>query len=155
MRNFCLRAETVRGYALRAPAKSGVGIGVLEFVRAHNTRNACFFVPYSYTRSMVGCVGASKDAPGALTTGYANPAQSTTHKIGVFGGGISNSSSEAANMATTPTHNHPEFIWRFFSCQQFRYFTVTAHSEREARSQLPDSPCLFAARLPVQEVRHA
>ncbi len=57
-------------------------------------------------------------------------------------------------MVATPTQTHPEFIWRFWSCQQSRYITSTATSEREARSQLPDSPCLFAARLPAQEVRH-
>ncbi|HFW3588245.1 TPA: host cell division inhibitor Icd-like protein [Salmonella enterica subsp. enterica serovar Birkenhead] len=48
----------------------------------------------------------------------------------------------------------PLFVWRFWSCQQSRYITSTATSEREARAQLPDSPCLFAARLPAQGVRH-
>ncbi len=52
------------------------------------------------------------------------------------------------------TQTHPKFKWRFFSCQQTRYFTVTATSEAEARSRLPDSPCLFSARI-RQEVRHA
>ncbi|MGL4926499.1 MAG: host cell division inhibitor Icd-like protein [Plesiomonas shigelloides] len=45
------------------------------------------------------------------------------------------------------------FTWRFFSCQNATYYTVVAHSEREARAQLPDAPCLFAARF-CQEVRH-
>lgn len=49
----------------------------------------------------------------------------------------------------------PKFVWRFYSCQQSRYYIVTAYSEREARKLLPDSPCLFAARLPVQKVHHA
>lgn len=50
--------------------------------------------------------------------------------------------------AHTPTTGHqPAFIWRFFSCQTSSYHTVTAQSENEARSQLPDAPCLFAARL--------
>ncbi|HFW4798938.1 TPA: host cell division inhibitor Icd-like protein [Salmonella enterica subsp. diarizonae serovar 60-67:z35:-] len=48
----------------------------------------------------------------------------------------------------------PLFVWRFWSCQQSRYITSTATSEREARAQLPDSPCLFAARLPAQGVHH-
>lgn len=52
------------------------------------------------------------------------------------------------------TQTHPKFTWRFFSCQQSRYFTVTASTEQQARLQLPDAPCLFAARLPVQEVGH-
>ncbi|HGB5893264.1 TPA: host cell division inhibitor Icd-like protein [Salmonella enterica subsp. enterica serovar Kottbus] len=50
-------------------------------------------------------------------------------------------------------NNRPCFVWRFWSCQNVTY-TTTAASEREARAQLPDSPCLFAARLPAQGVRH-
>lgn len=45
------------------------------------------------------------------------------------------------------TQTHPKFLWRFFSCQQFKYFLVEATSEQEARSMLPDSPCLFSARI--------
>lgn len=45
------------------------------------------------------------------------------------------------------TQTHPKFKWRFFSCQQSRYFTVEACSEQEARSLLPDAPCLFSARI--------
>ncbi|HHZ8503658.1 TPA: host cell division inhibitor Icd-like protein [Morganella morganii] len=47
-----------------------------------------------------------------------------------------------------------KFLWRFFSCQQSRYFTVEARSEQEARSMLPDAPCLFSARI-HQGVNHA
>ncbi|WP_231039398.1 host cell division inhibitor Icd-like protein [Proteus terrae] len=57
-------------------------------------------------------------------------------------------------MMATPAQTHPKFIWRFFSCQQFKYFTVEATSEQEARSLLPDSPCVFSARI-RQEVAHA
>lgn len=52
------------------------------------------------------------------------------------------------------TQTHPKFKWRFFSCQQSRYFTVEARSEQEARSMLPDAPCLFSARI-RQGVSHA
>lgn len=45
------------------------------------------------------------------------------------------------------TQTHPKFLWRFFSCQQFKYFLVEASNEQEARSMLPDSPCLFSARI--------
>lgn len=45
------------------------------------------------------------------------------------------------------TQTPPKFKWRFFSCQQSRYFTVEAHNEQEARSMLPDAPCLFSARF--------
>lgn len=45
------------------------------------------------------------------------------------------------------TQTHPKFKWRFFSCQQSKYFSVEASNEKEARSLLPDSPCLFSARI--------
>ncbi len=45
------------------------------------------------------------------------------------------------------TQTHPKFLWRFFSCQQSKYFSVEASNEKEARSLLPDSPCLFSARI--------
>lgn len=45
------------------------------------------------------------------------------------------------------TQTHPKFLWRFFSCQQFKYFLVEATNEQEARSMLPDSPCIFSARI--------
>ena len=44
-------------------------------------------------------------------------------------------------------NNRPCFVWRFFSCQQSKYFSVKATSEQEARSMLPDAPCLFSARI--------
>ncbi|HBU7546928.1 TPA: host cell division inhibitor Icd-like protein [Klebsiella aerogenes] len=50
-------------------------------------------------------------------------------------------------MATTPTPFQSEFIWRFWSCQKRRYHFVIAATESEARSQLPDAPCIFAARF--------
>lgn len=52
------------------------------------------------------------------------------------------------------TQTHPKFKWRFFSCQQSKYFSVEACNEKEARSLLPDSPCLFSARI-RQEGGHA
>ncbi|RRE43707.1 hypothetical protein EAO28_16100 [Klebsiella pneumoniae] len=94
-------ANPVYGYS--APAKSGAGIGVPVIIRAHNTRHACFFVPRSYTPSMVDCMGAEQSAPVSLIPGYANPVQFTTSEIGVSGGGYQDHESEAAYMlATTP-----------------------------------------------------
>lgn len=52
------------------------------------------------------------------------------------------------------TQTYPKFKWRFFSCQQSKYFSVEASNEKEARSLLPDSPCLFSARI-RQEGDHA
>ena len=64
-----------------------------------------------------------------------------------FCGGYIPTSKEAANMATIPTPTHPEFIWRFYSCQKRHYHFVIAPTEDEARSQLPDAPCIFSARF--------
>ncbi|MGX9609938.1 host cell division inhibitor Icd-like protein [Escherichia coli] len=41
----------------------------------------------------------------------------------------------------------PEFIWRFYSCKKHHYHFVIAATEDEARSQLPDGPCIFTARF--------
>ncbi|HEC8340156.1 TPA: host cell division inhibitor Icd-like protein [Providencia rettgeri] len=45
------------------------------------------------------------------------------------------------------TQTRPKFKWRFFSCQQAKYISVEATNEQEARAMLPDSPCLFSARI--------
>lgn len=50
-------------------------------------------------------------------------------------------------MATIPTQTHPQFIWRFYSCQRRYCHIVIAPNESEARSQLPDAPYLFVARF--------
>ncbi len=50
-------------------------------------------------------------------------------------------------MATLTAQTRTQFIWRFWSCQAKRYHVVVATSEKEARSMLPDAPCLFAARF--------
>ncbi|MHC5175452.1 Rha family transcriptional regulator [Serratia rhizosphaerae] len=94
-------------YSPCAAAKSAAGIGVPVFVRAHN-RASGFFVREALSHlSMVGRAGASKDAPGSLATGYANPVRLTTSVIGVSGGELTNLSQEAAYMATTPTKTQP------------------------------------------------
>ena len=45
------------------------------------------------------------------------------------------------------TQTRPKFKWRFFSCQQAKYISVEATNEQEARAMLPDSSCLFSARI--------
>ncbi|CAM3792779.1 hypothetical protein SB6095_03549 [Klebsiella quasivariicola] len=147
-------------YGYSAPAKSGAGIGVPVIIRAHNTRHACFFVPRSYTPSMVDCMGAEQSAPVSLIPGYANPVQFTTSEIGVSGGGYQDHESEAAAMATTPTKN-PQFIWiiaavrRDMPTIKTQIHHITAHSESEARRSLVrDHVCFFAGRIRL-EVAHA
>lgn len=77
--------------------------------------------------------------------------RSATHTIEAFNHNVNWSNTMAMYKST---QTHPKFKWRFFSCQQSRYFTVEARSEQEARSMLPDAPCLFSARI-RQGVNHA
>ena len=46
-------------------------------------------------------------------------------------------------MATIPTPTHPEFIWRFYSCQKRHYHFVIAPTEDEVFS-LPVFPLIHA-----------
>ncbi|EGB0327500.1 TPA: host cell division inhibitor Icd-like protein [Salmonella enterica subsp. enterica serovar Poona] len=129
---------------------------------------------------MVTLAGQPQGWPVPLYAGTLTPVNVTAPvKCESLGGDSLNLYKEAANMAmatsarlqgrtssrlnrlnhsqsplTPPAPLAPLFVWRFWSCQQSRYITSTATSEREARAQLPDSPCLFAARLPTQGVRH-
>lgn len=104
-----LRPEAIRDYADTAPHKTGAGIGTPEDIRAHN-RASGFFVPHSYTRSMVGCTGASQDAPVSLIPGSSNPVQSITSEFGTSGDGLYKPESEAVIMTTTPTPSHPQKV---------------------------------------------
>ncbi|HHL8840930.1 TPA: host cell division inhibitor Icd-like protein [Escherichia coli] len=145
-------ANPVYGYS--APAKSGVGIGVPVIIRAHNTRHACFFVPRSYTCSMVDCMGAEQSAPVSLIPGYANPVQFTTSEIGVSGGGSQNHESEAAAMLATPPTQKPQFIWIIAAVRRdmptitAKIHHIAAETEQEARRILArDHVCFFAGRI--------
>lgn len=166
-------ANPVYGYS--APAKSGVGIGVLAMIKATHDAPSVFFCAVNPTHAffsdagliiraahkiMVGWMGASTEAPVSLIAGYANPVQSTTSKIGVFGGGFKTPIKEAAIMATTPTQK-PQFIWLIAAVRRdmptitAKIHHIAAETEREARRALArDHVCFFAGRLLVAEVRH-
>lgn len=107
---ICIVDQTFfQDYTLRAVVNPIAGIGVLEFIRAHDRAFAVFLcAKHAHIRIMVGRVGASQDAPGSLMTGYANPARLTTLEIGVSGGEFKYLSSEDAIMATIPAIAHPE-----------------------------------------------
>lgn len=62
---------------------------------------------------------------------------------------------EAVTMVNANPCPYPLFVWRFFSCQQSTYHTVTATSEREARLQLPAVRLVFVARIRTEGVNHA
>ncbi|HBM0000536.1 TPA: host cell division inhibitor Icd-like protein [Salmonella enterica subsp. enterica serovar Kodjovi] len=104
---------------------------------------------------MVTLAGQPQGWPVSSNAGIATPVNVTAPIERCNSSGDSlNLLEEAVTMATTLTPSHPLFVWRFFSCQQSTYHTVTATSEREARAQLPDAPCLFAARIRLEGVRH-
>lgn len=148
-------ANPVYGYS--APAKSGAGIGVPVIIRAHNTRHACFFVPRSYTPSMVDCMGAEQSAPVSLIPGYANPVQFTTSEIGVSGGGYQDHESEAAYMLATTPNQNPQFIWLIAAVRRdmptitAKIHHIAAETEKEARRSLAqDHVCFFAGRIRLE-----
>ncbi|EDS5484521.1 hypothetical protein JHG98_001169 [Salmonella enterica] len=98
-----------RVYTVIAAAKSVAGIGVPEFTSAHDRAIAVFLcVKHGHIRIMVGRAGASKDAPGSLVTGYANPVRLTTSVIGVSSGEFAILTSEAVTMTTIPAIVQPE-----------------------------------------------
>lgn len=120
-------------YTDMAAAKSVAGIGVPEFVRAHDRAKAVFLCAmHGFIQIMVSRAGASKDAPGSLATGYANPVRFTTSKIGVFGGDIS-LSQEAVIMTTIPTKTTFETHLRELGDVTFalRYLRKIEHSSPE------------------------
>ena len=162
-------ANPVYGYS--APAKSGSGIGLPEMIKAIHDAPSVFFCVVSSVhlffndagiirvahKIMVGCAGASSEAPGSLITGKTNSAQSTTNKIGLFGGGYIPLIKEAAAMlATTPTQN-PRFIWLIAAVRRdmptitAKIHHIAAETEREARRTLArDHVCFFAGRIRLE-----
>lgn len=103
-------------YGYSVPAKSGTGIGVPELHTATHDAPSVFFCVVNSVHPffsdtgiiraareiMVGCVGASSEAPVLVCAGYANPAQLTTCEIGVSGGDLVSLHTEAATCWLLP-----------------------------------------------------
>ncbi|MBE0097311.1 host cell division inhibitor Icd-like protein [Citrobacter freundii] len=162
-------ANPVYGYS--APAKSGAGIGLPVIRMAIHDAPSVFFCVVNSVHLffsdagiiraaheiMVGCVGASSEAPVTIRAGKTNSAQSTTSKIGLFGGGIIPNRMEAAAMlATTPTQN-PQFIWLIAAVRRdmptitAKIHHIAAETEHEARRTLArDHVCFFAGRIRLE-----
>ncbi|MDF3680668.1 host cell division inhibitor Icd-like protein, partial [Enterobacter hormaechei] len=151
-------------------AKSGAGIGLpVNRMATHDAPSVFFCVVSSVhlffsgagiirvaRKIMVGCVGASSEAPVSIRAGKTNSAQSTTSKIGLFGGGLIPNRMEAAIMATTPTQ-YPQFIWLIAAVRRdmptiaAKIHHIAAESEREARRTLArDHVCFFAGRIRLE-----
>lgn len=148
-------------YGLRVAAKSAIGCESLSHCMATSDANQSVFFYVVATAqlfnrilSMVALVGRRSRLPVSMQSGTLTPANGTTLSECESSGGDSLIyCMEIAIMATIPC---PAFIWRFFSCQQANpvIHTVTAHTEREARSQLPSGRMVFTARI-RQEANHA
>ncbi|MCU6377629.1 host cell division inhibitor Icd-like protein [Morganella morganii] len=162
--NHLFLSSDVR-YSDRAPAKSGVRIETLKQLSATHDAPCVFFCVRAHAHlkntvlcrpdSMVTLAGQPSGWLDSDNSSSLNPVSVTTPiEIETSGGDSISKLSEIIVMMATPAQTHPKFKWRFFSCQQSRYFTVEARSEQEARSMQPDAPCLFSARV-RQEVRHA
>ncbi|MEY0253820.1 host cell division inhibitor Icd-like protein [Morganella morganii] len=152
-------------YSDRAPAKSGVRICTLKLLKATHDAPCVFFCVRARAHlknavlcrpdSMVALAGQPSGWLVSFSTSSANPVSVTTLiEICTSGGDSFDKLKEIIVMMAIPAQTHPKFKWRFFSCQQSRYFTVEARNEQEARSMLPDAPCLFSARV-RQGVSHA
>ena len=168
-----LPCYSTEGYALKAPAKSGVRIGVLNDCMATHDAPSVFFCAVdpshlfsrvvvqnrSASKIMVGWVGAEKSAPESIQSGYANPAQSTTSEIGVSGGSNNRYLLEAAIMATILTPSYPQYIFVFAAIRRadtqprICMLRTVACDERSARlSLVRDYVLSLSARLPAGEV---
>ena len=162
------------GYALKAPAKSGVRIGVLNDCMATHDAPSVFFCAVSLThpfferwyiiqrlsRAMVAQAGASSEAPVSFRAGYANPVWATTSEIGVSSGSSHMQTLEVALMATTLTPSHPQFVFVFAAVRRAdrkpricMLRTVAGDEHAARRSLVRDYILSFAGRLPVAEVR--
>ncbi|ECT1021512.1 hypothetical protein DPO11_15675 [Salmonella enterica] len=96
-------------YVSPAPYKAGAGFRSLPITIAHNRAQAVFLrAKRRHTQIMAGRTGASKDAPGSIVTGTANPVRLATHEFRSSGGEFSKFTIEAVIMTAIPTLSHPE-----------------------------------------------
>ncbi len=112
--------------------------------------------------SMVAQAGQLSGWPVLVLAGTANLVWAIAiMKICSFGDSIICYRTEAANMATTPIHSHPQFVWLFLAVRRSDVSAkphreeVTAPDFMSARRTIArDFVASFAGRLPVREVAH-
>ncbi|ECC3465511.1 host cell division inhibitor Icd-like protein [Salmonella enterica subsp. enterica] len=164
----CLRTYNGLGYVYPAPHKTGAGFDSLNTVAGSRLISDMRF--FYARKTTLTCIMAGRNGEALAPAGSYSASLSTLlrlatpfdsvvarlHKITV---GVVHMAISTRLQGRTSSHqnpiNKPLFVWRFFSCQQSTYHTVTATSEREARAQIPDAPCLFAARIRLEGVNHA
>ena len=139
-----LRSEGIPVYGYSAPAKSGAGISLPEMYRATHDAPSVFFCvvsqPHTFfsatgiirfaRKIMVGCAGASSEAPVSLYAGKANPAQSTTRQISLCGGGSKTQYKEAATcwLQPLPKFRNSSGLSPLFAaiCRQLKPKSITS-----------------------------
>ncbi|EIL8134907.1 host cell division inhibitor Icd-like protein [Salmonella enterica] len=172
--DFCknrLPEKFIRAYACPAPHKTGAGFDSLNDKAGSryvsDKRFFCARNPSCDRIIMAGRDGETARSAGSFIASLSTLSRPATMFDSVLAR-LRKSDKGAANMANyfpylngrTPSHlnpvRYPLFVWRFFSCQQSTYHTVTAASEREARLQLRLSAVrlIFAARIRLPEGAH-
>lgn len=102
-------------YGYNAPAKSGVGLGGLEYTRAHSRASGFFVCNAQVHPNYGGLSGGAYGLAGCSSDRSANSAQVTTSMLGGIGGENLLLTREAAAMATIPTQHLPKFQYHFLS----------------------------------------
>lgn len=164
--NHLFLSSDVR-YSDRAPAKSGVRIGVLYIVKATHDAPCVFFCVRAYAHllnavlyraySMVAAAEQPKGWLVSFTTSNANSVAVTTPEIGVSSGDSSDKVKEIIVMMAIPTQTQFKFLFlavkRTDSTDIPHRIEATAPNEHSARLLLVRDYILsFAGRLPVREV---
>ncbi|EFT8161363.1 host cell division inhibitor Icd-like protein [Salmonella enterica] len=172
--DFCknrLPEKFIRAYAYPAPHKTGAGFSSLIVAAGSryvsDKRFFCARNPSCDRVIMAGRDGETARSAGICDASLLTLSRPATTFSSVLAR-LRKFVTGAANMANyfpylngcTSSHlnpvRYPLFVWRFFSCQQSTYHTVTAASEREARLQLRLSAVrlIFAARIRLPEGTH-
>lgn len=164
--NHLFLSSDVR-YSDRAPAKSGVRIGVLNIVKATHDAPCVFFCVRAYAHllnavlyraySMVAAAEQPKGWLVSFTTSNANSVAVTTPEIGVSSGDSSDKVKEIIVMMAIPAQTQFKFLFlavkRTDSTAIPHRIEATAPNEHSARLLLVrDYILAFAGRLPVLEV---
>lgn len=164
--NHLFLSSDVR-YSDRAPAKSGVRIGVLNIVKATHDAPCVFFCVRVYAHllnavlyraySMVAAAEQPKGWLVSFTTSNANSVAVTTPEIGVSSGDSSDKVKEIIVMMAIPAQTQFKFLFlavkRADSTDIPHRIEATAPNEHSARLLLVRDYILsFAGRLPVREV---
>ncbi|WP_217541035.1 ash family protein [Vibrio metschnikovii] len=166
----CLTEINKHGYAIDVTAKSVTGIGLPFHHKAHSRQLFAGFFMRTICARLCNSLGELHQNYGGLVegasahrflmSGKTNLDQSTTHKIGLFGGGYKNHHKEAVAMTTIPTQAVTTAMIYTFAIaggsrllsdfKRIRTVSAFAKSEQEARHALLGLPLVFVCRTPTK-----